>query len=207
MVLDYPLAQDLQDEALAAVVFDAGQDVKGRAWADFDFEAAVAVAVAAVAVAEAVVDTMSGTDLVVSAMAVAEAVEIGEEAEGAAFLSRAGRGAASLVSASSVEWSLLSVWPLSSGAVGVSGDLSIELSGHSAVPDTVITDEKAVKVKLAQLESDALDAEIQTLMAENAKLKCQAAQRAALAKPAVKPAVKRSGGTSKAGRQRSRFVP
>ena len=66
---------------------------------------------------------------------------------------------------------------------------------------------RGVSESLAQLESDALDAEIQTLMAENAKLKCQAAQRAALAKPAVKPAAKRSGGTSKAGRQRSRFVP
>ena len=65
----------------------------------------------------------------------------------------------------------------------------------------------SAKAALAQVASDALDAEIQTLMAENAKLKCQAAQRAALAKPAMKPAVKRSGGTSKAGRQRSRFVP
>ena len=38
-VSDHPLFQDVQGEALAAVVFDAGQEVKGRAWADFDFEA------------------------------------------------------------------------------------------------------------------------------------------------------------------------
>ena len=81
---------------------------------------------------------------------------------------------------------------------------AVQLGEAAGLADSELLSAKAA---LAQLESDALDAEIQTLMAENAKLKCQAAQRAALAKPAVKPAVKRSGGTSKAGRQRSRFVP
>ena len=81
---------------------------------------------------------------------------------------------------------------------------AVQLGEAAGLADSELLSAKAA---LAQLESDALDAEIQTLMAENAKLKCQAAQRAALAKPAMKPAVKRSGGTSKAGRQRSRFVP